>query len=161
MPLNLNILGARAWTILGLLIEYREVSWSIGGERDLNKVATLPNIIKKFNPNLKGFSSKPTFVLAAKKGAGFNAAVSGNKAYHIIDQARILVERMKQSKEINFEQDWKMVTLFIGGNDLCGVCKNKTLHSPQQYIDDIRDALGILLKKLFFFFQSSFFFKET
>jgi phospholipase B1 len=118
----------------------------------LNKVATLPNIIKKFNPNLKGFSTKPTFVLAAKEGAGFNAAVSGNKAYHIIDQARILLDRMKQSKEINFEQDWKMVTLFIGGNDLCGVCKNKTLHSPQQYIDDIKDALGIFKNYTIVFF---------
>ena len=80
--------GTRAKTIFGLLIEYREVSWSMGGEADLNKFLTLPNILKVFNPKLIGYSVKPSFVLTSKKGVGFNAAVSGQKAYHVIDQAR-------------------------------------------------------------------------
>ena len=37
-------------------------------------------------------------------------------------QARDLVEKMKASSNVDMDHDWKMVTLFIGGNDLCGYC---------------------------------------
>lgn len=140
--------GTKAHTVFGLLIEYRQVSWSMGGEANLDKVITLPNILKKFNPKLVGASECPTFALTSKKGAGFNAAVSGSKAYNLVNQAKILIQRMKESKEVDFQNDWKLVTLFIGGNDLCQFCKNKTLHSPQSYIDDIRDALDLMQNEL-------------
>ena len=40
-------------------------------------------------------------------------------------QANILVERMiKALGAAKFSADWKLVTLFIGGNDLCGYCKD-------------------------------------
>jgi len=35
------------------------------------------------------------------------------------------VKRMKADKNIDFDKDWKMVTLFIGGNDLCDYCEDK------------------------------------
>ena len=38
------------------------------------------------------------------------------------DQARDLVAKMKASRSVNMDRDWKMVTLFIGGNDLCDYC---------------------------------------
>lgn len=47
-------------------------------------------------------------------------------------QAVALVERMKCDKNINFEEDWKMITLFIGGNDLCDYCDDKVrVHRDQ------------------------------
>lgn len=27
-------------------------------------------------------------------------------------------------QDINFQEDWKIITLFIGGNDLCNVCND-------------------------------------
>ena len=39
------------------LPEYRGVSWSIGGDLDLESVLTLPNILKLYNPKLKGYST--------------------------------------------------------------------------------------------------------
>jgi phospholipase B1, membrane-associated len=40
-------------------------------------------------------------------------------------QANLLVERMKQALgAAKFAADWKLVTFFIGGNDLCGYCKD-------------------------------------
>lgn len=40
-------------------------------------------------------------------------------------QANLLVERMKTEPEVDFENDWKLITLFIGGNDLCDYCDDK------------------------------------
>ena len=37
-------------------------------------------------------------------------------------QAQLLVERMKSEPGVDFENDWKLITLFIGGNDLCDYC---------------------------------------
>ena len=43
-------------------------------------------------------------------------------------QAIRMIERMQDEDltngEIDFENDWKLVTMFIGGNDLCRVCDN-------------------------------------
>jgi len=38
-------------------------------------------------------------------------------------QARDLVNRLNNS-DIDFKNDWKMVTLFIGGNNLCDYCND-------------------------------------
>lgn len=42
----------------------------------------------------------------------------------MLTQAKKLVAKMKQTKEINFSQGWKLVTFFIGGNDLCKACRD-------------------------------------
>lgn len=26
------------------------------------------------------------------------------------------------TQDVNFEKDWKLVTIFVGGNDLCNYC---------------------------------------
>ena len=67
-------LGANARTILGLLIEFRGRSWSEGGQDSLEKVVTLPNILKKFNPQLYGYSKKSDNSLLFRDGVGFNTA---------------------------------------------------------------------------------------
>ena len=40
-----------------------------------------------------------------------------------------------------------MLTLWIGGNDLCAYCKNDK-HTPDKYIGGIRDALDMLHKEV-------------
>ncbi|KAM5125032.1 phospholipase B1, membrane-associated-like [Mantella aurantiaca] len=67
--------GARATSILDVAKEWRGISWSIGGDDTLEKVTTIPNILKKFNPNVKGFSKG-----TGTANAMFNVAVSGAKA---------------------------------------------------------------------------------
>ena len=51
--------GAKSRSLLDIS-EYRGVSWSIGGDDSLDNVVTLPNILKKYYPNVKGFSVKTT-----------------------------------------------------------------------------------------------------
>jgi phospholipase B1 len=141
-------LGADAKTIVGLLAEYRGRSWSIGGKESLEKIVTMPNILKKFNPNLKGASTDLTLSLFTKEGSGLNAAVSGAEASDIPTQVQRLVQRFKESKDVDFNNDWKLVTLFIGGNDLCRFDKDRNSHSPASYVNDITTGIDILYKEL-------------
>lgn len=141
-------LGSNARTIVGLLIEFRGRSWSVGGDKKLERLVTLPNILKKFNPKLRVYSTGLDLSLASKTGVGLNVAVSGQESNHIPDQARTLVKRLKSDKNVDFQNDWKLITLFIGGNDLCGYCHNKTLHSPDSYTNFIKEGLDIIYKEV-------------
>lgn len=140
--------GTNAKTLLGILLEYRGRSWSMGGQSDLERVLTLPNILKKFNPDLHGYNRRFDKSIVLSRGVGFNAAISGQKSNHMPTQARTLVDRLKRSRHIDYKQDWKMVTLFIGGNDLCAVCKKPDFYSPANYVAYIREALDILQAEL-------------
>ena len=53
-------------------------------------------------------------MFTGKEGRGLNVAVSGNEANHMPLQASRLIQRFKESKDIDFEKDWKLITLFIG-----------------------------------------------
>jgi phospholipase B1 len=50
-------------------------------------------------------------------------------------QARLLVARMKADPHITIAEDWKVVTIFIGANDLCDYCQNPVWHT--QYSFDV------------------------
>ena len=63
-------------------------------------------------------------------------------------QAERLVEKMQNDVTIDYEKDWKLITIFIGGNDLCAVCRNKTKYSPEAYIDNIRTTIQTLHEKV-------------
>ncbi|KGL72524.1 Phospholipase B1, membrane-associated, partial [Tinamus guttatus] len=133
-------LGAQAMDPLG---EWRGVSWSIGGDGTLETRTTLPNILKKFNPNLVGFSTGNI-----KETAGFNVAQSGAKAINMSSQARELVKLMRSSSEINFKEDWKLITVFVGSNDLCQYCLDKETYSVKKYIKHLQDTLDIFYEEL-------------
>ncbi|XP_067311532.1 phospholipase B1, membrane-associated [Pseudorasbora parva] len=135
--------GAKANNLLQLADEERGVSWSIGGDDTLETVTTLPNILKKFNPSVFGFSKGKS-----KRPNGFNMAVSGAKANNIPAQVRDLITALKNSTEVDFEKDWKLVTLFIGGNDLCQYCHDRAVLSPSKYIGHIRDSLDMLYNEV-------------
>ncbi|RNA35913.1 phospholipase membrane-associated-like [Brachionus plicatilis] len=141
-------LGSNARTILGLLIEYRGRSWSIGGNQELEKLLTLPNLLKKFNPNLKGFSVGKNIMFSGKTGKGLNVAVSGQEANHVPEQASILIDRLRSDPEIDFQNDWKLVTIFVGGNDLCDYCNDRDLHNPLAYATYLQHALDLLYKEV-------------
>ena len=60
------------------------------------------------------------------------------------EQARKLVDKMKNDPNVDFENDWKMVTIFIGGNDLCRYCKYPERYSPENYVIFFEETLMIL-----------------
>ncbi len=79
---------------------------------------------------------------------GLNEAVSGTKANDIPIQADRLIRKMRSLRGVDFKNDWKMITLFIGGNDLCQFCNSQdpNKYSPESYIDNIRIGLDMIYK---------------
>lgn len=136
--------GAKSKSLLDLPIEYKGVSWSIGGDKTLETVTTLPNIIKKFNPELKGMSLGQGNRAQSK----FNKAVSGAKVAGIPGQVRSLIDAMKTDPDVNFEKDWKLITLFIGGNDLCSYCNDRASLSPERYSHHMMTSLDLLYNEV-------------
>jgi len=64
----------------------------------------------------------------------------------MLGQAQILHERFKSNKYWDMENDWKIITLFGGGNDLCVFCNpgEENKHTPDSYTKYIADALHYL-----------------
>ncbi|XP_041350892.1 phospholipase B1, membrane-associated-like [Gigantopelta aegis] len=133
--------GITALTIIGLLRQDRGLSWSIGAQVDYEKQPTLPSILKKYNPNLKGYATGSGGVKS--KRAHLDLAKPGAKSEAMYQQARDLVDRMKKDETIDFKKDWKVITVFIGGNDLCDFCEDKNKFSPQHYTDNLRKTLDL------------------
>lgn len=141
-----NGVGSHPSNLLDVLSQYRGLSWSIGGDENLTSVTTLPNILKNFNPDVTGFSLGTGRQDSPQ--ASLNQAVAGAKSENIMAQVQALVKRMKNDSKINFAEDWKVITIFIGGNDLCDSCKNSLLHSVENYIKHVRTALDYLHKQV-------------
>ncbi|XP_035438886.2 phospholipase B1, membrane-associated [Spodoptera frugiperda] len=139
--------GALEEFALGAFVEYRGVSWCAGGDATWREYLTLPNILKEFNPNLKGFSTGTGEWLT--RNAKFNVAFPVASDEDALKQAKILVARMRSSPEIDMENDWKMVTVFIGANDLCSAsCLNPVSWSPAAHAKKLAIALDYLHKHL-------------
>ncbi|NWV35914.1 PLB1 Phospholipase, partial [Grantiella picta] len=150
-PADIKVIGALGdslTTAVGakvpdLQTDWKGLSWSIGGDDTLEIQATLPNILKKFNPKLFGFSTG-----SSKETAGFNVAERNATARDMPAQARALMELMRTSSKINFKEDWKLITILVGGSDLCQYCLDKETYSVQKYVKHLQDTLDIFYKEL-------------
>ncbi|XP_065188122.1 phospholipase B1, membrane-associated-like [Sycon ciliatum] len=136
--------GARSSSLLTIWIEYRGISWSIGGDQTVEKVLTLPNVLKHFNPDIVGFSTGN-----GKKHTNLNLAKTGAVSSDLMRQVNLLVEGLKADESIDFENDWKLVTLWIGANDLCKWCVTHDRESAERaYIMNLRGALDYLQEQV-------------
>ena len=66
--------------------------------------------------------------------------LSGAISINLPGQAEKLIEALK--KKDDFKDSWKLLTIWIGGNDLCALCKNDK-HTLEKYVGGIRDALDM------------------
>ena len=60
-------------------------------------------------------------------------------------QAKKLIRALKSRSD--FQDSWKLLTVWIGGNDLCAICKNDK-HTVDKYVGGIRDALDMFHKEV-------------
>uniref|UniRef100_A0A8D0GNK3 Phospholipase B1, membrane-associated n=1 Tax=Sphenodon punctatus TaxID=8508 RepID=A0A8D0GNK3_SPHPU len=141
-----NGAGSSPNNVLDVLTQYRGLSWSVGGNENISTVTTLANILREFNPSLQGYSTGKGQENTAR--AFLNQAVAGNRAEHFPSQVRRLVDLMKTDTRINFQEDWKLITLFIGGNDLCKFCSDPIQYSPENFASNIQTALDILHREV-------------
>ncbi|XP_068195220.1 phospholipase B1, membrane-associated isoform X2 [Antennarius striatus] len=143
-------IGANGSTLLSIPFEFRHVSWSIGGYGTYRNVITLANIFKLFNPHLLGPSPRMTLHGSpiTVNDTGFNFAVTGHNTLNVSDQVRHMIATLRSYPGLNFHEDWKVVTLLIGMNDICDYCKDKTLFSPDRFIHHMTDALDLMMNEI-------------
>ncbi len=84
----------------------------------------------------------------ANPNTGFNLAISGARAESLLFQAMSMVAKMEADPRVNIQEDWKLVTLLIGGNDLCQYCTEGEAGDPDEYVGGIRSVLDYLQDKL-------------
>jgi phospholipase B1 len=137
-------LGAQAKTPIGLVTEYRGVSWSIGGDKNYDELLTLPNILRRYNPNIRGFSTGTDIIFLGGQNAKnnhLNVAKSGETSHGMPDQASLLLERLRSNGDCDLINDWKVITLFVGGNDLCLFCQDYDAYTPDSFTQNIQTTL--------------------
>nr|XP_054758728.1 phospholipase B1, membrane-associated-like [Lytechinus pictus] len=135
--------GAGANSFSPVMFEYPGEASSIGGDKTLEEIITLPNIFRKYNSHLYGYSTGLSVILTQPFNKRLNVAISGSYATDMPGQARELIQTMKDDPSVDFENDWKLITLFIGGNDLCSGCLYAE-SSPANYIKFVEKTIQIL-----------------
>ncbi|CAF1366227.1 unnamed protein product [Adineta steineri] len=142
-------LSAHAITPIDLLSEYRGISWSIGGDYTYSKFLSIPNILLEYTSKLKGFSTKLSIISSDNQtitNNRLNVAKSSDHSADLLYQAELLIDRIKNENLCDWNNDWKMITIFIGTNDLCNFCTDSKLtkYTPEQYMLNVREALDKL-----------------
>ena len=79
---------------------------------------------------------------------GLNLAQAGTKTFNLSMQAYRLIDELKYRKDIDFYQDWKMVTIIAGHNDLCSIVCNRPDFQAQTETRHVAEALDILYHHL-------------
>lgn len=140
--------GASSIRVSDLFIENRGLSWSIGGQWDWRNATTLPNILKEFNPNLVGYSKQDSWTY--HRESQFNMAEIGASSADMPYMAKTLVQRIKHDRRISLKNSWKMVTIAIGGNDICSfICLMQDPESlPRKYEQRLIKTLRYLRDNL-------------
>jgi len=107
------------------------------------KALTIPNFLKFYNPLLQGQSYGETTPFT--KGSNLNGAVVQSKIEDIPPQIDYLVQTLKSSEYsgvVDFNHDWKLLTLFIGANNLCVCCHNDSRGTPEYFETHLRSILS-------------------
>lgn len=136
----------------GGLGEIRGVSFSIGADPN---ATTLANFIKHYSPDLIGGSVKEHIVelCYGKLCPPFqykpaydvlNSAQSGAMVEDLVNhELDYLIKQVKEHPSINLKEDWKILTLLIGANDLCASCTlfGRAFLEPSEYEKHLMNAL--------------------
>uniref|UniRef100_A0A7E4W038 Phospholipase B1, membrane-associated n=1 Tax=Panagrellus redivivus TaxID=6233 RepID=A0A7E4W038_PANRE len=136
--------GAGALDPLEIILQYRGLAFLAGGDKNLSTHITVPNILKQFNPRLFGQS---TGIGGADvwHSAQLNSAVPGAHAKDLPSQALDLVQKLNaHPNDYDLNNDWKLLNIFIGGNDVCGYCRDPAGNTPEQFKAHIERAIEII-----------------
>lgn len=85
-----------------------------------------------------------------KKNIALNAALSGAVSQDLEDEVNYLFEELTTTYNttVDFENDWKLATLLIGGNNMCGACRNSSDSSPEAFEQSLDAAIELLYQKI-------------
>lgn len=157
--------GAKLVSMLDarILQEYRGLSFSIGGDPNAPTVA---NFLRHYGPSLIGPSRGTHFVELCLGGVFcapdeltyrprqdmFNAALTGAISATLGMETKYLLRQVTRHPTVNVTDDWKMLTLFIGTNELCKAsCEGRDddqTSLADEYEKRIMIALGLIHLRL-------------
>ncbi|GMR35674.1 hypothetical protein PMAYCL1PPCAC_05869, partial [Pristionchus mayeri] len=80
--------------------------------------------------------------------AKMNVGVPDGHARGMPGQANELIKRLKEHRADDYKTVWKLVHIFIGGNDMCAWCDHQDKESAEYYRDSIREAVQIMQQEL-------------
>ncbi|KAI8647148.1 hypothetical protein BD408DRAFT_408682 [Parasitella parasitica] len=125
------------------ILEYRGKVFSVGGDKG---EYTIPNYLSAWtNTSNRGPPTGYTFPLS--RGKQLDNAVSGSKTQDLNEQISRLVYLLSTSKYKDIKDEWKLVTLFIGANNVCVLCEPPITTLPglaeaDIFEDNVRQALA-------------------
>jgi len=134
--------GEAATNVINLPTEWRGRSWTIGGEKAMKDLVNVPGVLKEYQGKVYGYATGTGG--PSSSNAKFNVAVSGAIAQGIPGQVNSLIDKMKKDSNVDYNNDWKLVSLWIGGNDLCAACNGNSRNFPANYNNYIKTALDTL-----------------
>uniref|UniRef100_A0AAF5Q0X5 Lipase_GDSL domain-containing protein n=1 Tax=Wuchereria bancrofti TaxID=6293 RepID=A0AAF5Q0X5_WUCBA len=129
-------------------IEFRGAAFPIGGDATIDGLVTIANILHEFNDKLIGVSHGmgTKFQLPYHQ---LNVAESGATSSSMPLQAKELVKRLKALREVDINNEWTLVIITIGTEEICKVCQapdyNAVLESLLILNQGIQNALVVLL----------------
>jgi hypothetical protein len=106
-------------------MEFRGKVFSIGGDKG---EYTIPNFLSAYTDDTKGPPSGYTLPLS--RGKQLNNAISGAKSQDLNDEVSRLVRLLKTDKYKDIRNEWKLITLFIGANNVCVLCEPPMTRLP-------------------------------
>lgn len=144
-----------------LVQECRGASFSIGGD---SNIKTLVHLFRHFNSKLKGYSRgcsisqlcdnhfcPVTSISEFQKNGDLNVAFSGATSSNLDMQHKSLIKNLIKNG-LNYHNEWKFLTIFIGLGDLCiHSCKQnnvKALGSVEYFEDKLINVLINLKQKM-------------
>jgi len=101
--------------------EWPGLAFSVGGDTGF---PTIPTLLQDSCGTLPYGASFGT-TWGSDSAFNLNVAESGAKAEDVPEQADALVATLKATRsQASYDADWKLVTILVGGNNLCIVCNS-------------------------------------
>ncbi|KAJ3096818.1 hypothetical protein HDU97_005562 [Phlyctochytrium planicorne] len=127
---------AQPWTALAVAFEDRYAAALVGsGPNEF----TIPNIIKKYSPNVKAGGTGVTLVFT--KIDKLNAAITATVVKNLSSQVDTLAKEFYNG---NYDtKGWKMINVLIGANNVCFSCPGVTDagNTAQVFGNYLRDTM--------------------
>lgn len=137
----------------GIFDEYRGLSFSIGQDRG---AVTLTNFLKHYTDRIEGGAigqhpltlcwgstfCQPRDFTYRPMLDGLNAAISGAESSNLSHELDYILSQVHKNRNIDVKEDWKVLTIFIGGNDICRrSCYSDIGSFLEKYREDVRAVI--------------------
>lgn len=125
------------------ILEYRGKVFSVGGDEG---EYTIPNFLSRFTTDELSKGPPKGITLPLSRGKQLNNAVSGAKTQELNGEISRLVRLLNTERYKDVKDDWKLITLFIGANNVCVLCEPPMTTLPgladaDIFEDNVRNVL--------------------